>query len=145
MKRMVVRENGVSRRRQAPRNAPHKGHAAPSTPTTMTSSADEISQSNARCLVANHAPNSVVSRLQTIRPGVGTLDALDVTALLNHRANALREQSGSNVFRGQVQVHRAPAPRPVLGLHEEQIRDAQLNAAILKEAVKRLLIGNFRR
>jgi hypothetical protein len=148
MKRVVVRDNGVSRR-QAP-NAPQTGYAAPSTPTTMTSSANEISQSNARCLLANHAPNSVVSRLQTIRPGVGTLDALHVSALLNHRANALREQyqvatSGSNAFSGQVLVHRAPAPRPVLSLREEQIRDAQLNAAILKEAVKKLLIGNFRR
>jgi hypothetical protein len=149
MKRVVVRgDNRVSSRQ--PPNAPHKGYAAPSTPTTMTSSADERSQSNASCLVGNHAPNSVVSRLQTMPPGVGTLDTSHVTALLNHRANALREQyqvatAGSNAFSGQGQDHWAPVPRPALGLREEQIRGAELNAAILNEAVKRLLMGNFRR
>lgn len=138
MKRVVVR--GTSRRQAT--KASSEDDDATSTPTTSTSSVDERSEWNSRCLVGN-ASTSVPP--PTMCSSVGSLDALHVTALLKHRAAALRDLNQiatcSNAFGGQAQSHWAPEiGADLAALHE--VLATQLNAAIFKEAVERLVIGN---
>jgi hypothetical protein len=138
MKRVVIR--GTSRR-QAMKASSEDDDVA-STPTTSTSSVDERSEWNARCSVGNASTDVPPP---TVCPAVGSLDVLRVTALLKHRATALRDLNQiatcSNAFGGQVQSHWAPEVGADLAALREVLA-AQLNAAIFKEAVERLLIGN---